>query len=259
MQSVVTYVFDGSFDGLLSAVFDSFELKNPEVKVVSAEHHAPSFLIETHDVFTTDEKSERVWNGVKKKLGVQWCNRIYSVYLSELPEAFQHIFDFLRLIFTGGKGVESDFGHPAVIGLTQIERKVSRERHRMKAFIRFEKTIDGIFYAPIEPDFNVLPLVVGFFKDRFADQQWLIFDLRRKYGMFYDKEKVSPVSLEFADALKSESPFLPLENLDEKEQLYGVLWKDYFKNTNIPARKNMKLHLQNVPKRYWKYLTEKKS
>ncbi|MEO6759204.1 MAG: DUF4130 domain-containing protein, partial [Saprospiraceae bacterium] len=25
----------------------------------------------------------------------------------------------------------------------------------------------------------------------------------------------------------------------------------------IPERRNLKLHLQHVPKRYWKYLTEK--
>ncbi|MGY0039832.1 DUF4130 domain-containing protein [Pedobacter sp. NJ-S-72] len=45
--------------------------------------------------------------------------------------------------------------------------------------------------------------------------------------------------------------------LSEKEGFYAVLWKDYFKSTNIAARKNTKLHIQHVPKRYWKYLTEK--
>jgi hypothetical protein len=29
-------------------------------------------------------------------------------------------------------------------------------------------------------------------------------------------------------------------------------------HTNIKERKNDKLHVQHVPKRYWKYLTEKK-
>ncbi|MGK4566274.1 DUF4130 domain-containing protein [Flavobacterium sp. 3HN19-14] len=52
--------------------------------------------------------------------------------------------------------------------------------------------------------------------------------------------------------------YLPENTLRDKEGLYALLWNDYFKSTNIPARKNMKLHLQHVPKRYWKYLTEKK-
>ncbi len=57
----------------------------------------------------------------------------------------------------------------------------------------------------------------------------------------------------------NEQTSLPLATivLDEQEKLYATLWKDYFKNTNIKERKNLKLHIQHVPKRYWRYLTEK--
>jgi len=46
--------------------------------------------------------------------------------------------------------------------------------------------------------------------------------------------------------------------LQENEPDYQVLWKSYFDNVNIPERRNMKLHLQHIPKRYWKYLSEKR-
>ena len=39
---------------------------------------------------------------------------------------------------------------------------------------------------------------------------------------------------------------------------YQKLWSEYFDHTNMKEKKNTKLHVQNVPKRYWKYLTEKK-
>jgi hypothetical protein len=45
--------------------------------------------------------------------------------------------------------------------------------------------------------------------------------------------------------------------LDDEEVLYDQLWKDYFKSVNIQARQNMKLHIQYVPKRYWRYMNEK--
>jgi len=45
--------------------------------------------------------------------------------------------------------------------------------------------------------------------------------------------------------------------LDDEELLYDQLWKDYFHSVNIQARKNMKLHIQYVPKRYWRYMNEK--
>jgi probable DNA metabolism protein len=45
---------------------------------------------------------------------------------------------------------------------------------------------------------------------------------------------------------------------DENEELYQTLWQQYFTNVNIKARKNMKLHIQHMPRRYWKHLVEKK-
>ena len=41
-------------------------------------------------------------------------------------------------------------------------------------------------------------------------------------------------------------------------KLYQQLWCTYFDSVNITARKNMKLYIQHMPKRYWRYLTEKK-
>jgi probable DNA metabolism protein len=98
----------------------------------------------------------------------------------------------------------------------------------------------------------VLPLIANHFKERYADQRWLIYDCRRKYGLYYDLREVSEVMIHFNEGDSQE------ENVyDEKESLYQELWKQYFDSVNIKARRNMKLHIQHVPKRYWKYLIEK--
>ena len=112
-----------------------------------------------------------------------------------------------------------------------------------------------MFYASIEPDFNVLPLISKHFKNRYADQQWIIYDLKRKYGLYYDLDTVAEITLDFADEIDCKTPQAIV--MDEKEELYRVLWKDYFKSANIVSRKNTRLHVKHVPKRYWKYLTEK--
>jgi probable DNA metabolism protein len=46
-------------------------------------------------------------------------------------------------------------------------------------------------------------------------------------------------------------------NKHSKEKNYQNLWRKYFEHVNIKERKNMKLHIQHVPKRYWSLLTEK--
>ena len=127
-----------------------------------------------------------------------------------------------------------------------------REIHRMHAFVRFLKSKDGVYYSVIEPDFNVLPLIGEHFERRYADQHWIIFDTRRHYGLYYNLTATMPIT--------GDDPILTLamgDASDEKESLYQRLWINYFRSVNIPARNNIKLHLRQLPKRYWKYLTEK--
>jgi probable DNA metabolism protein len=246
-------IFDDSLEGLLTLIFEVYDRKLSIVKVVSQRHYQPGLLEQSLEIISDETKANRVWKGLEKKIGKSGLKRFYTVFLSEQQAMYQQLVDYARHIIDNLPGVEKNFGHPAVMAITNMERSVSRERHRMKAFIRFKETTDGIFYAPVEPDFNVLPLIADFFKNRYADQYWIIYDVKRNYGLYYDLNTVTHVVLQEEPDLKATS----LDILHNKEHLYQVLWNDYFKSTNIPARKNMKLHIRHVPKRYWKYLTEK--
>lgn len=64
------------------------------------------------------------------------------------------------------------------IGNGQDLKKVNNERLRVMQFFRFQKAADGTYFAAIAPIYNVLPLVLPYAQDRFADQQWLIYDLK---------------------------------------------------------------------------------
>lgn len=250
------FIFDGSLEGLLTAVFEYYERKSGKTTVVSSLDHQPDLLDDSLYIVSDEKKAKRVWEGLKKKLPADWLLRFYKAFLSEDAAAFRNLFEFALYIFDHPKGAEQNFGHPAVLAVAQMDRSVNREKHRMKAFIRFQETADGIFYAAVEPDYNVLPLIANFFRNRYAAQRWIIYDLKRGYGLYYDLIKVEEIQMEYAPELKKRS-ILANENLGDNEGLYALLWKDYFKSTNIPARKNMRLHIRHVPKRYWKYLTEK--
>lgn len=247
------YVFDGSMEGLLTAIFEYYERRPAVVSLVRKSDYQPRAFEEELIIVTDDTKAERVWNGLKRRLTSESLQRCYSAYLSEQPASFQHLFDFACYIFNGG--AETNYGNPHVLALAQTERKVHREKHRMEAFIRFQKTGDGLYFAQVRPDFNVLPLIIPHFKNRYADQPWLIYDLTRNYGIHYDLQSVREITIDLA----FEAETVPAALCDASEALYTLLWKDYFKSTNIPARRNTKLHIKHVPKRYWKYLTEKQA
>lgn len=81
--------------------------------------------------------------------------------------------------------------------------------------------------------------------------------MRRNYGYYYDLKKATEMTLDslelFADGKLNEN----LMATDEK--LFQDLWRRYFNALTIKERINPKLHKQQLPRKYWKYLTEKQS
>jgi hypothetical protein len=51
----------------------------------------------------------------------------------------------------------------------------------------------------------------------------------------------------------------PVNDDDDDEQLCLTLWQRYYAAVNISSRINPKLHLRQLPRRYWRYLPEKQS
>lgn len=248
-------VYDGTFEGFLSAVFYAYEYKLKQVSI-QKEHQVQNALFsDTETIVTNTEHADRVWKGLKAKLTVIGKNHIYYSFLSELPNVEASLFDYIQQVFKHQKCIEKDYANPTVLKLSKIRKSVGREKHRMEAFVRFKLAKDGVYFANIEPDFDVLPLIIRHFKSRYADQKWLIYDIKRQYGIFYDLHKVETIEMVFPegfDFTKTSTCFFASEEFD-----FQTLWQDYFKSTNIESRKNTKLHIRHVPKRYWKYLSEK--
>ena len=251
-----TLIYDGSFEGLLTSIFEVFEYKYDVVEIINiTNYHQENIFSEVHSVATDTQKSDRVLNRIKENLGKEGLSILMKVYFSENPELERLILSAIRYsIKNPTQNILQDFANEDIMDIAKICKSMGREIHRMHAFVRFEKLQDEVYFSKIEPDFNVLPLSVKFFKDRYQDQKWMIFDLKRNYGVFYDLKEMDF----FYPTENQHHEFKKIENfLHEDETKYQKLWQRYFFKTNIPERKNLKMHHQMLPKRYWKYLTEK--
>lgn len=251
---MTTLLYDASFDGLFTAIFEVFEYHYKDVEIVNRERfHQENIFAEIHEVITQTDKSERVLKKLEQNLGKKGVHKVLKVFLSEDPELEKIILSAVKQsVKNPEENILENYADADIMKISKICKSVDRESHRMTAFVRFEKMQDGIFFSKIDPDFNVLPLIRKHFSDRYQDQKWMIYDLRRNYGILYD--------LETSDFFYPEKK-LEIQNYQEKfhdeEKNYQTLWQRYFTKTNIVERKNLKLHVQHVPKRYWKYLTEK--
>jgi probable DNA metabolism protein len=247
-------IYDGSYQGLLTAIFEIYEYRTPAPSI-SKDEATYSLFGNRHVVRTDMEKAKRVLSKLEQKLSPTALTQFYKTFLSEIIGIENHMLRYVQYILSSKQGVENDYSHPDVLLLQQTSRKVDREKHRMEAFVRFQLTKDKLYYSLIQPDFNVLPLISKHFKDRYADQRWMIYDTIRKYGLYYDLKDVSEVQMEFSPDLNNKDQLALIH--DEKENLYQALWQQYFSSVNIKARKNMKLHIRHMPKRYWRNLVEK--
>ena len=166
------------------------------------------------------------------------------------------LFRYIRKAIDAPRTIELNFGDPDVLEVSKIWKKVTNERLRVIQFLRFQKAADGTFFAAVKPVYNVLPLTLPHLKDRFADQCWLLYDLKREYGYYYDLKETVEVRFEEKEAHLL-SGLLSEELMDADEKLFQQMWKTYFKSIAIKERLNPKLHRQHMPARFWKYMPEK--
>ena len=265
------YVFDNTLDGLLTAVFDSFFLHQQPEMLLGEGEQLPLFADEPHVVVTDSGKAARVWKGLEKHLSVEGLRMIAVSWLSEERTLNQPLFNFICKVFRQKVGdssssatdylsLERNASDADVLAVRNSCRRVLHEQLRMKQFIRFQKAKDGTYLAVVSPDHNVLPLIIDHFQDRFNDQPWLIYDAKRHYGYYYDGT-AAPIHITFED--ESAVPFdltngkLDDEVLSENDRIFQDLWRTYFKAICIKERMNPKKQLSDMPRRYWKYMTEK--
>ncbi len=250
------FLYDHTFEGLLSAIFYAYDAKIIPDKIIGQEQYQEHLFTKKISIHTNPGHAKRVWQGIEKKLSEKIGKKIYRVFLSEITDIEMLIYKYLKLCFANSADKDTDYSNQTILAFNNIYKKVCREGHRAIMFIRFQKTADGIYYAPFEPMYNVLPLTIHHFKDRFSDQKWMIYDTRRNYGFFYDQNEVNEITISNS-CVNPFSGKVNKEVLHENELNFQELWNDYFQSTNIKERKNLKLHKQFLPKKFWKYLPEK--
>ena len=313
---MVIYLFDGTFDGMLTAVFDSFVQKEEPELVCRPEEPLPLFYDKVYTVVTDVAKSERVWRKLSKVISRGALSAFTAAFLTNRPDYPTHAVRFVRRAVVAPPSIENDFSdasvrtphrnrpdyptHAArfirraevappsiendfsdasVLALYRESRRVKSEAHRMLQFVRFQKALDGTYFAMVDPLFDVLPMAISHFRDRFSDQPFIIYDKLRAYGYHFDGKDLhrmtlltpptphhpeSPPSVPQIRPIGPISPppptllpdKLPPSLLDPEELLFQKLWRTYFNAIAIPERTNPRKQRQDMPIRYWKYLPE---
>jgi len=258
MDKYISYLYDGSFYGLLTVIYESYYSHSVptdisiDTKVVNPQQ---SFLNDCKLITTDYEKAERVYNAIQTKIGQESLEQVYHALLSDVKGKELVIYNYVKLGFKIGKTIDSHLYTEEVSSLRKIVNKVNKEVHLMTGFIRFTY-INNFYYSIYEPDHNISELIAPFFADRFADQYFIIHDIKRNVAVIYDTKEWVITSFYKSDLenLKGYNKNLVSGN----DICYEKLWKEYFVNVAIKERKNDRQQTLLMPKRYRKNMLETK-
>lgn len=249
------FFYDQTFDGLLCAVFEAYRLKRFPDQLLALDAVPPLFVEYSTSIQTDVTKTQRVWQTVSKKASRQFCHQLLLAWFSEQEGSDLLIFNVIRKLVDSPMCIETAYGDADILALRQVSRVVGKEYSFLMQFVRFQKTQDDIYFSPVKPAYDILPIAIPHFKDRFADQKWLIYDVVRGYGFFYNLKEVVEVRLDKEVHFLKPGVIKP-EALTPDELLIQKMWKNYFKSVSIPERRNLKQQRQNMPQRFWHLLPE---
>ena len=266
------YIYDHTFEGLLSIVFDAYTRKIFPDMLLSDDETPPLHASHIHHVASSSSKADRVYRGLQQRLTRHGMNSLIYTWLSEEKGNDRLLFRFMRKVFDAqparnaanlptppayGYGtIEDDLTDPDIFAVNQTARNVSCESHLMLGFARFSLTTENIYVAPLAPRYNVLPLMLGHFASRFGEQRWILYDINRHYGYLHQNNQFTEV---FFDSNRIANGRLDRTILAEGEDALQAMWRTYFNAAVIRQRINPELQRRCMPRRYWPCMTEKQT
>ena len=237
-------VYDGSFEGFLSLVYEVYYKK---LKPTNIYKTLPNEIIfeEILEIQTSEENSTKVLKAIKTKFPKPIVEKILNIFMCD-SRAFEVA--LLEFIIIGFKDTKQLFNinNSSVFYLSNLEKELFKNVHKMYAFLRFEELDDDTLYAKLECKFNVVYFLAKHFLKRFNNQNFIIHDINRKIAFIKTKDDYSIQEVAFFDE----------PNYSTNEEKFQKLWKRFFKGVTIEERINPKLQQQLVPLIYRTYMSE---
>ena len=237
------YIYDGTFEGLLCCIFDSYANKEVLTAITNDEDAAPT-LFPTRAISTDAAHAARVLRKLHKLS--PWGEEVVRRgYLTSQEDKEIRIDRLVAKLLRAGPGFLRDFSDETLHPVAAAVRHLNGEAHLLKGFVRFSE-LGGVLGSEIEPKNRVLPILRSHFCSRYQNEKFFIYDRTHHEALFYAAGKA--VIRPLAD--------FQMAPPDETEANYRLLWKRFYDTIAIKERENSRLRMSNMPKRYWNTMTE---
>ncbi len=238
------YRIEDSLDGIFTAVYDSFLYKE-QVLDVHVNFEQIDFLNTYRQIKTDKIKANKVKNKLKSLLYTTNYNQIKVAFCSGDNKKHLIIFNYIVKIIKRDKDCSNNLSDLDMFNYDNLLSKIRLESHRFKGFIRFEKSKEGVYIAKFSPDNDIVGLIFPHFKRRYKNIPFILCDEKRNIIALSNKEK---------SLITYGNTNIFTLGVDKE---FKKMFKLYHDSVNIKCRKNTRLMLNYLPKRYHVYLPEK--
>ena len=237
-------VYDGSFEGFLSLIYEVYYQKLKPLKIYKT---LPNEIIfdEIKEIVTIEENSKKVLDSMKKIFPKDIVCKILNIFMCDTKEFEMALLEYIILGFKDTKQL-LNINNSSIFYLESLEKELFRHVHKMTGFIRFEELEDGTLYAKIQTKFNVAYFLGKHFLKRFNNQNFIIHDIEREIAFVKIENNISIENIASFDT----------PTYSENEAKFQKLWSSFFNSVSIKERTNLKLQQNLVPLIYRTYMNE---
>ena len=194
MENTKTLIYDGSFNGFLCAVYRAFD----ENLTISGIQKYPglqnTLFTERVHVQTDLKEARRVWQGIEKRYYLA-AKKIYFAFLSERKEIEMLLYRYIRSLFVTSDKLDTPDIAADLNKVDQLAEAVAREKQQIERTLQFSRDRGQLSTATIDPRANILPLISRHFRSLYLHNAWVIYDRRRKYGLYYHEQSMELLHL----------------------------------------------------------------
>lgn len=189
------YIYDGSFTGYLTAVYQVFEDRSEEPEIHTEGSWTSDFFSIVKRIQANDTVARRVWASLQSKAGKKGAYDFYCTFFSELRGVEALLLSYITYAYQTECFSATNYAVPQVQRVSQVSKMVQRERERLLEQIRFDGGTGGVYTGTCHPDFNVLPLILQDIKRRRGQGDWVVYDVKRGCGFYCSNSEINRVEV----------------------------------------------------------------
>ena len=186
-------LYDGSFKGLITAVYFILDRNLSEVTILKKGKHISSGEYSQLEVETRELCVADIRGMVRLKAGEEHWQLIFRAFLSELKGAEDCILEFIQLVAGSEYFNMTNESHSCIRNIRHAAAMVERAEERIFEQVKKRLENDKEKWIDLRPPFDLLPVLASRLTTEFSGKRWVLWDSKRNSGWCFNGEFLEPV------------------------------------------------------------------